>query len=352
MERAYRRNPKASETNPLRFLRYFVLSHFDTKTAKPLPEVELYNWISKNAELVGLEKAPSKFLKELINDAKVYRNISNALDPSGRPNRYLKNIQVLSGRAAKQHFILLLAGQKLESSLFDRLCQVLENLFFCFIVTKEATKSFEAVFYRVAASLRKLSPGDSNGLEAFIQEWLQPEIDRRANKLQFTLENLSSNGLQKYRLRYVLAKLTQYVDEKAWSTNTELEKYLDKRVHIEHILPDKSTPDLLNAFDRPEAYGSYSARLGNLTLLEMSINTSIGQNFFKEKNEDYQKSNFVLTKTIGAPFQVGVDTQPNRATAELQSWNIWNSATIEERQQMLIQLAWRVWGVSAGLVKR
>src|SRR5579871_368286 len=58
---------KASETNPLRFLRYFVLSHFDTGTAKPLPEVELYNWISRNAEAAGLEKTPVKFLRELVN---------------------------------------------------------------------------------------------------------------------------------------------------------------------------------------------------------------------------------------------------------------------------------------------
>jgi len=344
---------KASETNPLRFLRYFILSHFDTGTAKPLPEVELYNWISRNAEAAGLEKTPVKFLRELVNDARVYRNLSQALDPGGRPNRYLKNIQVLSGRA-KQHFILLLAGQRLETALFDRLCQVLENLFFCFIVTKEATKYFEVVFYKAAAPLRELRPGDSSGLEAFIQQWLQPEIDNRANKLQFTLENLSSTGLQKYRLRYVLAKLTQYVDEKAWSTstNTELEKYLDKRVHIEHILPDSSTPDLLTGFDKPDVYKNYSSRLGNLTLLEMSINASIGQDFFKDKSKEYQKSNFILTRTIGAPFQVGVNTQPNRATAELKSWQIWNSLAIEERQRMLTQLAWRVWGVSAPLVTR
>jgi hypothetical protein len=344
---------KASETNPLRFLRYFVLSHFDTKTAKPVPEVELYNWISRNAAVAGLERTPLKFLRDLVNDARVYRNLSQALDPRGHSNRFLKNIQVLSGRA-KQHFILLLAGQKLAPQLFDRLCQVLENLFFCFIVTKEATKYFEVVFYKAAAPLRELHPDDSAGLEAFIQEWLQPEIDSRANKLQFTLENLSATGLQKYRLRYVLAKLTQYIDEKAWSTstNTELERYLDKKVHIEHILPDKSTPELLTAFDKPDAYNNYSARLGNLTLLEMSINTSIGQDFFKNKSDEYLKSNFMLTRTIGAPFQVGINTQPNRATAELKSWQIWNSLAIEERQRMLTQLAWRVWGVSATLVAR
>ena len=341
---------KAEEKNPLRFLRYFVLSRFDTKTPKPLPEEELYNWLSRNSESVGIDRKPVEFLSSLVNDARVYRNLSKAEDAQGRPNRYLQNILLLSGRA-KQHFILLLAGQHLNQQLFQRLCQALENLFFCFIVTKEATKAFEAVFYKAAVPLRTLASNDKDGLEAFVQKWLQPEIDARAEKLQFTLETMRVGTLQKYRLRYVLAKLTQFVDENAWGTsiNTDLAKYLDKKVHVEHILPDKPTTEVRELFDKPELYGDYSQRLGNLTLLEMSINTSIQRDFFKSKATEYQNSNFILTKSIGAPFQVGANTQPNRATAELKFWTAWTSVAIEQRQEMLTKLAWNVWGITVPL---
>lgn len=341
---------KAEEKNPLRFLRYFVLSRFDTKTPKPLPEEELYNWLARNSEEVGIDRKPVDFLKSLVNNARVYRNLSNAEDAQGRPNRYLKNIQFLSGRA-KQHFILLLAGQHLDQPLFDRLCQALENLFFCFIVTKEATKAFEAVFYKAAVPLRILAAGDNEGLEAFIQKWLQPEIDARSEKLQFTLETMRTGTLQKYRLRYVLAKLTQFVDENAWDTsaNTDLAKYLDKKVHVEHILPDTPTAEIKQDFDKPELYDDYSQRLGNLTLLEMSINTSIQRDFFKTKAAAYQNSNLILTKSIGSPFQVGANTQPNRATADLKHWTAWTSSAIEQRQKLLTKLAWKVWGISAPL---
>lgn len=344
---------KADEKNPLRFLRYFVLSRFDTKTPKPLPEEELYNWISRNTEVVEVNRKPLAFLKDLVNDARVYRNLSQAADALGCPNRFLQNIQALSGRA-KQHFILLLAAQHLEPALFNRLCRVLENLFFCFIVTKEATKAFEAVFYKAAVPLRMLASGDEHGLEAFVQKWLQPEIDARSNKLQFTLETMRIDTLQKYRLRYVLAKLTQFVDEKAWGTsmNTDLAKYLDKKVHVEHILPYTPTEGLKKEFNKPELYPDYAARLGNLALLEMSINTSVQQNFFASKTTEYQKSNFILTKTIGTPFQVGLNTQPNRATADLQSWGAWTSEAIEQRQKMLTKLAWQVWGISAPLTEK
>ncbi len=341
---------KASETNPLRFLRYFVLSRFDTKTPKPLPEDALYRWLSDNAKIVGIEDKPLSFLKELLSDAKVYRQLSEAKDAKGNNSRFLQNIQVLSGRA-KQHFIVLLAGQRLEPALFDRLCQVLENLFFTFIVTKEATKAFEAVFYKVAEPIRNLNPEDAAGLEVLIEKFLQKEINDRAATLQFTLETMRLGRLQKYRLRYLMAKLTQYVDENAWGTsvNTDLTKYLDKKVHVEHILPNTPTEALKTEFDKPQEYDDYKERLGNLTLLEMSINTSIQQNFFTFKATEYQKSNFILTKTIGIPFQVGVNTQPNRATAELKSWTNWNSESIKDRQDVLVKLAWQIWGITVPL---
>jgi len=342
----------AKETNPLRFLRYFVLSRFDTKTPKPLPEEELYNWISKNAESAGLETQPLRFLQQLVSDAKIYRHLSRAKDTRGDENRYLQNIQILSGRA-KQHFILLLAGQHLQQQLFDRLSQVLENLLFCFIVTREATKAFEAVFYKAAGSLRILGADDAAGLEAFINQWLQPEIDSRAEKLEFALETMRLGSLQKYRLRYLLAKLTQHLDEQAWgsSISTDLSRYLAKSVHVEHILPETKTTELVASFDKPGEYDAYAARLGNLTLLEQSINSVVGQDVLAHKQPEYQKSNFLLTKTIGAPFSLGTNTRPNRALSGLKSWTMWNSQSIEERQTMLGDLAWEVWGVKKSRTK-
>lgn len=338
----------AKEANPLRFLRYFVLSRFDTKTPKPLPEEELYNWISKNAATAGLETQPLRFLQQLVSDAKIYRHLSRAKDTLGNDNRYLQNIQILSGRA-KQHFILLLAGQHLRQDLFDRLSQLLENLLFCFIVTREATKAFEAVFYKAAGSLRTLGAADAPGLEAFISQWLQPEIDNRAEKLEFALATMRMGSLQKYRLRYTLAKITQHIDEQAWgsSVSTDLSRYLAKSVHVEHILPATKTEDLVKAFDKSADYDAYASRLGNLTLLEQSINSVVGQDFFVQKEPEYQKSNFLLTKTIGIPFSVGTNTRPNRGVAALKSWKKWDSLAIEQRQDMLIGLAWDVWGIKA-----
>ena len=72
---------------------------------------------------------------------------------------------------------------------------------------------------------------------------------------------MSQGDLQKYRLRYILAKLTQYLDEKAWGTypNTDLGSYLiGGGVHVEHILPATATEGLKQQFDKPAEYNDFA----------------------------------------------------------------------------------------------
>ena len=89
-------------------------------------------------------------------------------------------------------------------------------------------------------------------------------------------------------MRYILAKLTQHIDERAFNlTNgpASLDAYVDNNVWIEHILPQKPSEEILANFDKPQQYQSYMHRLGNLALLERIINTSAGNNLFEVKNK-------------------------------------------------------------------
>lgn len=330
---------------PLRFLRYFVHSRYETKTQKPLREDELYDWVAKNSALVGIDSTPIEFLNLLIKNAESYGNFASAKDVGGVSNRYLSNIQKLSGQA-RQHFILLLAAQHLQAPLFNRLCKALENLIFCLILTKEA-KALEVFCTKEALNVAALGASDEAGLEAFITTRMQPEIARRAQSFRDAIDRMYSWSVQKYRLRYIVAKLTQFVDEAAWNNGTgnDLSPYLDRSVHIEHILPASPTPEIEKAFDKPEDYGTQCQRLGNLVLLEATINTSIQQNFFAEKCTAYLQSKFLLTRSIGDKPGVGTNTQLNRAVADLQTWKTWDSTAIDERQKMLTSLACHVWGV-------
>jgi methionine aminopeptidase len=80
-------------------------------------------------------------------------------------------------------------------------------------------------------------------------------------------------------------------------------------------------------------------------LLEKTINASISNNPFVEKKEGYLQSQFLLTKSLINKPKVGVNTQLNRAVDELIQFEEWNSETIELRQQMLVDLARKVWEI-------
>ena len=249
------------------------------------------------------------------------------------------------GGALRQQYILLMAARTLPRELFDRLCKAIENLFFCYIITREPTKTFERNFARWSSDLR--SAKSEKELDAFIEKYFVEDMAGRSERFDFAFRELAQTLIQQYRVRYILAKLTQFIEEKAWGNpaHGHLDHYVAKNVEIEHILPSNPRPDVRAAFDKLDKYDEYTGRLGNLTLLEKTINASVSNASFAEKASGYRQSAFLLTESLVEKPQVGVNTQLNRAVADLVQFENWSSSTIDQRQEMLTKLARRVWNV-------
>lgn len=330
---------------PLRFLRYYIMSHYEIDWTKGIREDEIYQWLSDHGEDCGIDEKPLIFLDRLVARAKAYANFIEGKDVHGSVNRYLCNIRSLSG-SARQHFVLLLAGQHLLPDLFTELCRQIENLFFCYVITRESGKTFERNFTRWSEYLRDISSGDE--LEVFLNRYFKPELISRSRNFDFAFQELSQSRIQKYRMRYILAKLTQFIEEQAWGNpaHSQLDQYLDSSVHVEHILPQSPTSEAREAFDKGEEYDSYVEKLGNLTLLEKTINTSVSNGMYEDKRPGYQQSAFLLTKSLVEKPQVGTDTQLNRAVEDLEQFATWNSKSIDSRQSMLGRLARKVWEIT------
>lgn len=329
---------------PLRFLRYFIMSHFEVDAHKGIREDEIYPWIVANSRTIGLEPDPLSFLNRLVASARAYAMFLDGRDSEGKVVIALQNISTLAGKALRQHLILLLAAQHLAHEQFDALCRHLENLFFCYLITKEQGKTYERNFSKWSKELRQVR--DAPGLDNFVKKFIRPELASREKQFDLALEHLHQWDIQQYRLRYVLAKLTQHVDWVAWRNPAQasLTQYLStSAVELEHILP--TTPNTENgaAFDKPDEYVQYLGRLGNLTLLEQTINGSIHNGLFASKKAAYKQSSFLLTRAIAVKPNVGSNTQLNRAVAELEPFETWTSADIERRQEDLSKLAKRVW---------
>ncbi len=328
--------------NPLRFLRYYIMAHYPIDYHKSIREDEIYDWFVTNATKCGIDTNPLGFCDELIAASGAYENFLSSKDVSGKENRYLRNITLLGG-AIRQQNILLLAARKLEAPLFDKLCQAIENLFFCYLIIREPTKIFEKSFAQWSEQLRAVK--NEAELDAFLDQNFRSDMAGRAKQFDFALNELRTSNIQQYRLRYILAKLSQYIEENAWGSPAyaQLDKYIDKSIHIEHILPQTPEAPVRDGFDKQPEYEDYVPRLGNLTLLEKTINTSISNGSYSSKTNGYKQSTFLLTKSMVEKPKVGKDTSLNRAVEDLQEFKVWDSKAIEARQKMLTKLARQVW---------
>ncbi|MBD2018075.1 DUF262 domain-containing protein [Microcoleus sp. FACHB-53] len=330
-----------ADEKPLRFLRYFILARYDA--GERLREDGIYDWLSANKELCGYRTRPIAFVDELLKAAQAFVKFKNGQDSQARQNRYLVNIGYLS---TKQHLMLLLAGQRLHPELFTELSRHIENLLFAYIITREGTNKLETLFTLWTAKLRQVQ--DKADFDTFIADEIQPTKQKLAERFELAFRKLDESSMQKKMMHYILAKLTQYIDELAWGSSgaaVELKTYINKKVTVEHILPQNTTDEIKLAFDKANEIDTYIKRLGNLTLLEKSINAAISNKPFEFKKQAYPQSNFLITKSIPKQVIVGIDTAVDRAVKDLESFEEWNSKSIERRQEMLTQLAKKVWDI-------
>lgn len=328
---------------PLRFLRYFVMSEYEGDWNKPLRAEQIYDWFRKNISLCKIDSDPIGFVNLLKMRAGVYENFLKGNDPHGNPSHHLQNIGIVAGRGARQHMIILLAGTHLTPEGFNKLAKAVESLFFCFIVTKESTKTLERWFGTWSAQLRAAETDDD--LDDFIEEHLYKAIRDREKAFDFAIRELKLGRIQKYKLKYVLAKLTQHIEQEAWGNPAyeSLDLYVNKKIEIEHILPNTPKPNVRAAFDKPEEYDDYKQKLGNLILLEKVINGSNQNRPFEEKVEVYGQSKMLLTRSLHEKPSVGKNSSVNHAVEMLPEFEGWDSEAIDQRQESLLELARKVW---------
>ncbi|WP_394001687.1 DUF262 domain-containing protein [Luteimonas sp. WGS1318] len=324
---------------PLRFLRYFVLSQWPhaRKSSKPLTEDDLYEWIDVNQRQIGILDNPTGFARKLLEAARDYRDFVL------QPNPSLENIVRLSGRA-RQHLIIMLASKRLGVVQVAMLSHRLEALFVAFVLAKEPTKALDAIFSNAAPKLREVNPDDQVAFEAFMETSLEPEIRKRSAAAMTALAGL---GLErKTAVRFVLARLSQFVEHMATGIPRGIQQYWDHQ--IEHILPNTPTQAIMEAFDQPERYHEFKQKLGNLVLLEKPVNIKVGQDFLSDKKVEYVKSSLFMTRSVVAPQAVG-NTSFTRAAAKLRSYPnddypCWSAGAITARQLELTALAGTVFG--------
>lgn len=341
---------------PLRFLRYFLMASYVIKNERGdsvVREDEIYDWFmaKENAELCDYANKPFEFVRKVIRNVEHYLAFANGLGNDGKPSLAMDSLKRLAGGAFSLHYVLLLAAANFPRSLFDHFVSQLESFLFYYIFTKTPTKDLERSFSQWADELRAIAEmtdplKQKVQLNTFVADRFGRNMAGKSQELADALKRFTLYSMQQYRARYLLAKLTQYV-EMAFSglkVPGSLEPFIN--LEIEHILPNKPEDDLRAKWvnENPGMiYDDYKNRLGNLTLLEKPINIVAGNDFYKAKQVEYSKSGNYLTRSLVALTEVGQNTSISRVNAKLEAFSEWNAATIEKRHTMLIALTQAVW---------
>ena len=340
---------------PLRFLRYFLMANYVIKNDRGdsvVREDEIYDWFvaKDNAAMCDYSNKPFEFVRKVIRSVEHYLAFANGLGNDGKPNLAMDSLKRLAGGAFSLHYVLLLAAANLSKPLFDHFVSQLESFLFYYIFTKTPTKDLERSFSQWADELRAIAETDPvkqrAQLNAFVADRFEKNMAGKFQELADALKRFTLYSMQQYRIRYLLARLTQHVDMAFSGVKTpgSLEPFT--KLEIEHILPDNPTPELRArwAAENPTtAYDDYKNRLGNLTLLEKPINIVAGNDFYAAKQKEYRKSGNYLVRSLVELTNVGQNTTISRINEKLEAFPAWNVASIEKRHAMLIALAQDVW---------
>lgn len=95
-------------------------------------------------------------------------------------------------------------------------------------------------------------------------------------------------------------------------------------LNLEHILPQNANDNWLAKFPKNDKT-LYVYRLGNMTLLDSSINRKVGNNSFQEK------------------CSVAFAHSKLEITNEILNYSVWSPKEIEERQRKMAKAACQIW---------
>lgn len=115
-------------------------------------------------------------------------------------------------------------------------------------------------------------------------------VDDAKFQQDFAQFEVDTSSQRKRLAKYVLARLESDASGRACDPDTDPST-------IEHILPENPSEDWEASFPR-QYWDAAQYRLGNLTLLEPSLNREIGNGEYSQKLVAYQTSVYALTRAI------------------------------------------------------
>jgi uncharacterized protein with ParB-like and HNH nuclease domain len=270
----------------------------------------------KNKQFEELEKYLKSYLDSLLGFTKSFNNIINKTKTE---TRYYKIFNILGMSAVYYPVIMQLEKLNLlDKILPEKNITVIDMIEIIDVrVLKIREYAGKKKIGQVAWSLNN-EEWDLSELEEHLVWFNSFEINNERFKNDLSYRSYYGNtGL----LRLLFIDYSERLAKTEYTIN-ELKKVMQTNPTIEHVLSQtpKFTPESYG-FKDEEEFEEFKGIIGNLTILEKSINSSIQNKDLVEKIKGYDKSVFLVTKKL---------------STRIASTKVFNKEDLEKRTKKLV----------------
>lgn len=238
------------------------------------------------------------FINSYISSLKdFFQNCKNVIERAKSETKYFKLFVVLNLSATLYPLIIKLeklvlldqglSGKGRESFTFFDLVELIE-------VRVYKTRGTDP-----KADISRLVFGIDNKNANDIENWLVWFNNRWMPKEEFQ-SNLSRGIYGNRALNHIFITYCEHINSKEFDI-TEMKELVSKTPNIEHILSQTPTFEPISlSFDNKEDFIDFEHNIGNLTVLEKGLNSSVQNKNAIDKIDGYGRSLFSITKKLAS----------------------------------------------------
>lgn len=257
-------------------------------------------------------------IRDIEKNADVFSALPNAEDElwNNEQSNYIKLLKMFNVR--QLYPLLLAAYQKFDSNEFTTLlksCMVISYRYN--VIGNLAANEQERIYNKVSIGI---SNNELTTINDVLQSLKQIYVSDQKFKNDFIDKVLRTTQTRNKRIvRYTLFEIEKHISGNSYDFDSGT-------YSIEHIMPESLGEDWELIEDRDHQQFVY--RIGNMTILNSTLNRQIGNSSFENKKSIYENSEFLITQRI--------------ATEN----NDWSPERIKVHQTWLANQAKAVWRIS------
>lgn len=326
------------------FMRNFIIAEY----GENIKQDRLFDFFHKDKN--NRARVPSEEIiplsRKLLNTSKQYQEIEK--QPASNSFSEHQNMFILFRvLGVKQLHPLLMIFYGSDQEIKDRILDVAVRYGASILFSYTQTNTIEKELPQLLRNVINKNLTDVEKADVIVEE-----LDKLIEKRRKTIETIiptkdfsNTRGNPQKKAGDMLKFIELY-----FNNNTSIKSVpRGKRITVEHILSRSLNINLEEyGFISHDELQDYKNRIGNLTLLYNVENSSLGNSSFGEKINAYEKTDFIITRTIVKNVETSVkggktaknvellnEYQPNYVTRDKK---IWTKEDIDRRGENIAKL--------------